>query len=232
MRGSCRSPTGARKVIGFARAVERGDVPIRTLDDVLSTYARRPEHKSLRPDGSPTGPTNRGLLRRRPIRSSPVVTVMSGTEVNKLLERATGEVIDPAAYWTDYGFRLDPWDSLVVPALRRIGVAEIVRRTDTSWRRAIQEYLRSDHPSRPHDDRVVVPTRAAAEAAAEALAADGRAVALDPLACLDEFLSACAAVPACACGCGRPARRRWATDACRKRASGIARAEPVGCAMR
>jgi hypothetical protein len=74
---------------------------------------------------------------------------MSGKEVNKLLERATGEVIDPAAYWTDYGFRLDPWDSLVVPALRRIGVAEIVRRTDPSWRRAIQEYLRSGSSEPP-----------------------------------------------------------------------------------
>lgn len=46
--------------VAFQRDLERGDVPIRTLGDVLGGYDRRVEHKSIAPDGGPVTSTTRG----------------------------------------------------------------------------------------------------------------------------------------------------------------------------
>lgn len=49
------------------------------------------------------------------MRSPARLTLLAGKEGTKPLVRATGEVTDPTAYRTDYGYRLDPWPSLVQP---------------------------------------------------------------------------------------------------------------------
>jgi hypothetical protein len=61
-----------------AQTLARGDIPIQTLQIVLGQYRRRPEHKSLAPDGGPTGAETTGLLRRRTVISSPVRTELLG----------------------------------------------------------------------------------------------------------------------------------------------------------
>ena len=76
-------------------ALVRGDVVISSLGDVIRRYRLRPEHKSLAPDGEPVMGDTKGLLRRRPIESAPVLTDLTGKEANKLIERLIGEVTDP-----------------------------------------------------------------------------------------------------------------------------------------
>ena len=75
---------------------------------VLGRYVRRPEHKSLAPDGSAASPDTRGLLRRRPVRARPTGTMLIGKEANQLLERETGEVTGTVEYRNEYGMRADP----------------------------------------------------------------------------------------------------------------------------
>ncbi len=56
----------------------RGEVVISSLGDVLRRYQLRLEHKSLAPDGGPVMGDTGGLLRRRPIKSAPVLTDLTG----------------------------------------------------------------------------------------------------------------------------------------------------------
>jgi hypothetical protein len=114
-----------------AHALQRGDVPIQRLQDTLATYRHRTEHKSRDVNGDPAGPSSRGLLQRRPIHSSLAETELTGKEGNKLVERASGEVTEPADYRNTYGTRGDTWQ-LVVEILREIGVPTIVEQTGFS----------------------------------------------------------------------------------------------------
>ena len=204
----------------LVRAIERGLVPIRTLGDVLTTYDRRPEHKSLAPDGSSAGPLTTGQLRRRPVQSTPALTLLAGKEGSKLLERALGVVTEAAEYAANFGFREDPWDALVIPVLRRMGVSAVVKQTSPSWRRSIQRMVAGDHPSRPRRRRKDVLTRVAADHARQQLADRGIEANDKPSTCLAEYLRQSPDPPRlCRCGCGMeiPGRATWASSACRKR---------------
>lgn len=206
--------------IGFARALERGDVPIRTLRDVLLGYDRRPEHKSLGPDGRPAGPTTAGLLRRRWVRSEPALTMLAGKEGNKLLARLTGETTDPADYRLSLGIREEQWPTLVAPVLRRVGIPELVRRRLGS-RRALERAVLGTEPAVPHGERRERLTATAVDFASAEMRRRGLPLADDGVARLADYRRAVAPEPRlCACGCGRSlssARQKWATDACRKR---------------
>jgi len=211
-----------------ARAAERGEVVVLTLGDVLRRYETRPEHKSLAPDGSPATGTTCGLLRRRPVRSTPALTHLAGKEGNKLLERVTGEVTRPEDYRSDYGTREDTWP-YVAAVLRMIGREKVACLAEldpsTVWR-AIQD---ATNPRRAS-------TRAKLSAAAAAFAHDelrrrGLQPANDPTAVLSQLLAAESATSqtrVCECGCGKelgPRRRRWYSNACRQRA--LRRAQPT-----
>ncbi len=105
----------------LADALASGATPLRTIGDVLRTYGNRPEHKSLQPDGTGATGGTTGQLRRRSIRSAPVLTAHIGKEGNRLLERATGEVTDPSEYRNQYRQPEDEvWRRLVLPVLRHI----------------------------------------------------------------------------------------------------------------
>jgi hypothetical protein len=131
-----------------AHTLHRGDVPIHRLQDVLTTYQSRVEHKSLDPSGDPAAPTSRGLLRRRPITSNPAETELTGKEGNKLIERASGEVTDPVDYRNIYGTRGETWQ-LVLEILREIGVPTIVERIGYS-RSAVYSTLNGARPHAAH----------------------------------------------------------------------------------
>jgi hypothetical protein len=193
---------------------------VRTLGEVLATYGQRPEHKSLAPDGSPAGSTTVGLLRRRPVRSSPARTHLAGKEGNKLLERLTGVERDPAGYRTDYGSRADPWAGLVVPVLRRMGASEVAQRASPGWRRSIERIIEDGHQPKSRDREAIL-TEVAVEHAREHI---GGGTHPDTAAALAAYLDRLdgPAVTLCACGCGLPARSaraRWYSDAHRKRAT-------------
>jgi hypothetical protein len=116
----------------FADALQRGDTVIQTLSQVLGRYSRRPEHKSLAPDGTAVGSETRGLLARRPFSSSPAITELTGKEGNKLTERLSGEITDFGAHSNYYGNRTDPWAELYMPILKELGAARIIEETSMS----------------------------------------------------------------------------------------------------
>jgi hypothetical protein len=109
----------------FADALTSGAIVIDTLGAVLSRYGRRPEHKSLAPDGQPATGRTHGLLRRRPVASSPVHTLLTGKEGNRITERLTGQTSDIGEYRNDYGKRVDRWD-VILQVLKDIGPGRII----------------------------------------------------------------------------------------------------------
>ncbi len=137
----------------FAHALTSGAVIVDTLANVLGRYTRRPERKSLAPDGGAAGSTTSGLLLRRPITSTPATTLLTGKEGNKLIERLTGEVTDRGEYRNDYGMRGDPWQEVILPVLIDMGATRIVAHgipTATAYR-ALSEPRR---PRRANRERL------------------------------------------------------------------------------
>jgi hypothetical protein len=185
----------------------RGDVLIRTLGDILGKYRQRAEHKSLAPDGKQAGEETAGLLGRRPVRSSPEQTELTGKESNKLEERLAGEVLDAAEFETSYGRRGDRWTRLIVPVLRAIGAGAISERTGFSIR-SVYDVL--NRGVRPHLARRAVYERIAVEHAQAVLtspSADRCATSRDAI--LASYLQQQGSLRLCEwCGGPIPAGRR------------------------
>jgi len=169
----------------FFKHIQDGQVRVKTLGDVLAEFKRRPEHKSLAPDGTPTTSETAGLLSRRPIESAPVLTDLIGKEGNDLEERAAGVTIDSGDYRSQYGNRGDRWTSLVLPLLRDLGAEEVMRRTGRS-RSAVYEVLggRTKGTGAP----MIKYRDVAIEEAAERLRNAGTAVARHPYGVLFQAL--------------------------------------------
>jgi hypothetical protein len=129
-----------------AHALSRGDVPVAVFADVLARHRRRAERKSLGPDGYPAGPGTRGLLLRRPVTSSPHETELIGKEANKLEERLTGEVVNPAEYRNTYGLLGSTWPT-VIAILQELGALETARQTGLA-RSGVYNVLH--HGAQPH----------------------------------------------------------------------------------
>jgi hypothetical protein len=168
----------------FASQLAGGAVRVRSLGDILTRYPRRPEHKSLAPDGTPSDETTVGKLRRRPVHSAPALTRLIGKESNKLLERLTGEAIDPREWLDDYGSVASVWDTLVLPALRQIGATEVARVLDVtphSVRRWLNAGARPHAGSSRHAQMAV---ELASSTARERLAGMSLVPPADPYACL------------------------------------------------
>lgn len=174
-------------------AFQPGHVPLRTIGNVMETHDQRPEHKSLSPEGGPAGETTTGRLRRRAVRAAPVLTAHIGKEGHRLLERATGEITDPADYRTTYA-RADTglWRSLTLPVLHDIrdelGTAYIAERVGLSARQ-VRNWLNG--PDEPHagasGNRQRV-EKLAVTWATEQLQVGGRAIPNHPNAVLYAFL--------------------------------------------
>ncbi len=173
----------------LADALTSGVVPLRTIGQILHTYDARPEHKSLSPDGTPTGPTTAGQLRRRSIRSATVLTAHIGKEGNRLLERATGEITDPSDYRTTYIHPdNDGWRELVLPVLRDIGhalgIAHIARRVGVTERQVRNWVSGRAEPHAGATENRQRAERLAGDWATEQLLAEGRRVPRDSRAAL------------------------------------------------
>jgi hypothetical protein len=187
-----------------------GTVPVQTIGEVIHRYRLRPEYKSLAPTGEPTHRDTVGALTRRPVESTPALQTLSGKEGNKLLERLTGEVTDPADYRNDYGRRDDEWQ-LVLAGIDRVGSASVARRAGVH-RRTI-ERLRGGATPRPSTRFKVT------RAVADEIVGRSADVSRSSLASIAERVATGPRI--CECGCGRPLphrRRRWYEDACRQRA--------------
>jgi hypothetical protein len=110
-----------------------GEVQVKTYRDVLDEYRRHPETKSLAPDGAVCSGTTVGLLRRRPVTAAYVTHV--GKESNRLEEVNTGLVHDPEEVYTAYEDpQHEPWQTVVVPVLRRMPRAVLAEQVGLSER--------------------------------------------------------------------------------------------------
>ncbi len=166
----------------FADAIASGDVPVKTLRDVLHRFRERPEHKSLGPDRLPAGPRTTGLLLRRGIESSPGLTELRGKEGHGLAERNLGLLLNPAEYGNAYGLRAgDPFRDLVAPVLLEIGVLEVAKRTRLS-RWTVQRTIRGKDTTDARQATKRVLTGCASDHAARSLRARGLRPPKDPLA--------------------------------------------------
>ena len=92
---------------------ERG-VWIDTKALPTAPYEAKPEHwDSLgwydRSTGEPTTGGTHGLLLRRPVKSHPVRTLLTGKEGKKIIERLTGQASDVSDHRNDHGIRGDRW---------------------------------------------------------------------------------------------------------------------------
>jgi hypothetical protein len=174
--------------IDFDGTDRPGVVPVRGFRDVLGAYRFRPETKSLAPDGSPVVGGTQGLLRRRPIEGAWPPKLI-GKEGNKLAERQTGVITDPAQYRTEYAApSADPWHILVVPVL-----AELQRETGIDLRhhvdlsaRELQRIVNGEVVPHRRTRRALVSL--AAQAAGERLSATRHPVPRDPMACLYAYV--------------------------------------------
>ncbi len=129
-------------------------VPVQTLRDVIEAWATNPELKSLGPDGQVCGRETKGLLQRRPVRTTQPLVTMIGKESNHLEEAQAGmmgrdeilnEYPDPER---------DPWQQLVLPAIERLGAPIVAGRAGVD-RRTVQRALRGTMP-RPNSRRRIV----------------------------------------------------------------------------
>ncbi|MFH1329807.1 MAG: hypothetical protein ABIJ48_04020 [Actinomycetota bacterium] len=206
----------------FAHALSRGDVRISTLGDILANYRHRPEHKSLAPNGAPCDQQTVGLLGRRPIESAPALTDLIGKEGNRLIERLTGEITQPADYRTDYGVRADRWQQLALPVLRELGAAKVAEATGKGRSAVFEAISGRSHPA---GQRQTPYRDAAVEHAAASLRTSGVQVPRHPWGILYHYLRERGdrLVRRCA-GCGQPIppERRadaiYCSDRCRAKA--------------
>ena len=98
---------------------------------------------------------------------------LTGKEGNKLIERLTGEILDPNDYRTDYGSRGDRWQ-LVIRATRYLGATPVASDAGLD-RGSVERAIRSRKPVMPHLRNRERIARAAARFATEKLTAEGSA---------------------------------------------------------
>ncbi len=187
----------------------------------MTRYRLRPEHKSLAPDNTPATRDSTGLLQRRPVRSTQELLELTGKEGNKLLERATGEYLEPDEYLNTYGTLANPWDT-TVDATRLLGATRVASKAKID-RGTVQRAIRPTDPTIPHPKTRARLTQALAELAAAELTRGGFDATNEPISTLRRYIEQTATGAlnrTCACGCGSalpPGRRKWYSDAHRRR---------------
>lgn len=197
-----------------------GTVRVRTYEDVLSEYVRHRESKSLGPDGETVGAPTAGLLRRRPVEAIPPTSYV-GKEGNKLDDRMSGLVTDPANYPNYRSQYVDPehtiWTELVIPVLATMDRGEVARLSGLH-RRTIERYLRRE--AIPHGGHDAALVKLATEQASASFVEWGFPVAKDLPAILHNYLASVDDRGSTCQRCGEELSGRqtqWCSNACRMR---------------
>ena len=100
-------------------------VPAQTLRNVIEAWATNPERKSLGPDGQPCSRETRGLLQRRPVRTTRLLVTFIGKESNHLEEAQAG-IMGRDEILNEYpNPERDPWQQLVLPAIDLLGATNV-----------------------------------------------------------------------------------------------------------
>jgi len=104
---------------------------VKTYGDVLREYEFHPGSKSADLKGKPSGRQTIGLLQRRHIRVGQIIYI--GKESNRLEEIESGIIHSTQSVYTEYPDpRRDEWQTKILPALRKLPVAALMRLTGKS----------------------------------------------------------------------------------------------------
>jgi hypothetical protein len=125
---------------------DRHTARVKTYGEVLREYENHPESKHADASGKPCGKQTVGLLQRRPVRIDQIKYI--GKESNSLEEVDVGLIHSPENVYTEYPDpRRDEWQTKILPALRKIPVPILIKKSGKS-RSTIFEWLAGR--SRPH----------------------------------------------------------------------------------
>lgn len=118
---------------------------VQTYGDVIEAYEHHPEAKCADADGQPCDRQTIGLLYRRHVRVESVAFI--GKESNSLEEVQAGLIHDEQNVYTDYTDpRRSHWNSVVVPALRKLPLKVWERHSGKSRRILVDARLGRRRP--------------------------------------------------------------------------------------
>ncbi|WP_445185555.1 helix-turn-helix domain-containing protein [Pseudonocardia sp. Cha107L01] len=200
-------------------------VQLKTYRQVLHDYLRHPEHKANGPDGRPCRSDTVGLLQRRDVHLAVLHHI--GKEANRLDDITAGIIGSQDQILTDYTNATDTITSLILPPLSAYTIGELAEHTGLS-KSQIKKIRTGKTAPRPQ------PLRALTELAVDTVLADLNQRGVDnPYQNIwrtnlyDDFESVLGywrdhrnhRQRTCLCGCGVPIgrRRKYASEACRKR---------------
>ena len=131
------------------QAGTRDAARVETYADVLQGYECSPEAKCADALGRPCNPQTLGLLQARHVRIDLIRYI--GKESNLLESVGDGLVDDPTEAYTEYvDESRDEWNARTRPALRRVSLGELQRKTGLSRRMLIDARSGKRRPRRGH----------------------------------------------------------------------------------
>lgn len=170
--------------------------------------------KPCRPDGQVCDRETRGLLQRRPVRTTRQLTTLIGKEANHLEEAQAGifgrdeilnEYVDPDR---------DPWTHLVLPAIEILGSSKVAEKAALN-RRTVNRAVRGTASRRNTSSRIAEAVKALVSERSDA---DSKRMPLDQM--LMAFLDEAPKHICNECGtslAGRNRNTRFCNDKCRMR---------------
>jgi hypothetical protein len=129
---------------------------LRTLRDLLHSYATHAVPEMLAPDGARCGPYTRGVLRRRPIRDGERWLVLKEAAVYGDDPRHAFSLTPPEAFrqatHPEQGEDASPiWDEVIRPALVMVGPATVARRMGLAARTGRAWAAGGRRPEKPRE---------------------------------------------------------------------------------
>jgi hypothetical protein len=134
------------RITGDGHYGDRFTARVKTYGDVVCEYELHPESKCADAEGNVCGKQTVGLLQRRRIQIDGITYI--GKESNRLEDVEAGTVHSADDVYTEYpDARRDEWATKILPLLKKIRLAELVKLSGLS-RRALSD-IRAGR-SRPH----------------------------------------------------------------------------------
>ena len=120
---------------------------MKTYGDVFREYEFHAGAKSADAKGKPSGKQTVGLLRRRHVRVERIIYI--GKESNRLEEIEVGVIHSPESVYTEYPDpRRDEWQTRILPVLKKIPIAALMRLSDKSRSMLVRTLAGRSRPRR------------------------------------------------------------------------------------
>jgi hypothetical protein len=109
---------------------------VKTYGEILREYEFHPESKCADADGNPSGKQTVGLLQRRHIQIGEIKCI--GKESNSLEDVESGLIHSAQNVYTEYPDpRRDEWETKIRPALNKVSLFQLEKRSGLSRRMLI-----------------------------------------------------------------------------------------------